>query len=85
MNGRIDTALHAHLGGTEIDSVEAMNTVMEFVGRNTEMVDGIRGKAQIDIEDEEVARMFVRERVSVGVHRRGDALLAIFLCRLQSF
>ena len=63
MNGRIDTALHGHLGDTEIDSVEAMNTVMEFVGRNTEVMDGIRAKAQIDIEEEEAARDFVRERV----------------------
>jgi hypothetical protein len=63
MNGRIDTALHTHLGDTEIDSVEAMNTVMEFVGRNTEVIDGIRARAQIDIEEEEAAREFVRERV----------------------
>ena len=63
MNGRIDTVLHGHLGDTEIDSVEAMNTAMEFVGRNAEVIDGIRVKAQIDIEDEEAARTFVGERV----------------------
>lgn len=78
MSGRIDTALHAHLGDTEIDSVEAMNTVMEFFGRNAEVMDGIRVKAQIDIEDEEAARTFVRERVSDD-----DICLFYHPCRLQ--
>lgn len=63
MSGRIDTACHNHFSDTRIDSLEAEHTVLEFVERSTEFIDMIRTKAQIDVEEDEAARVFVKERV----------------------
>lgn len=63
MSSRIDTACHNHFSDTRVDSLEAEHTVLEFVERSTEFIDMIRTKAQIDVEDDETARAFVKERV----------------------
>lgn len=63
MNGRIDTACHGHFEDTRIDSLEAESTVLEFVESSVELIDSIRSKAQIDVEESGAARAFVKERV----------------------
>lgn len=63
MSGRIDTACHSHFGDARIDSVEAESTVLEFVEGSLELIDSIRSRAQIDVEEPEAARAFVKERV----------------------
>ena len=63
MNSRIDTACHSHFSDTRIDSVEAENTVLEFVESSYDLIDSIRSKAQVDVEEPVAARAFVKERV----------------------
>lgn len=63
MNSRIDTACHSHFEDTRIDSVEVESTMLEFVESSLELIDSIRSKAQIDVEEPGAARAFVKERV----------------------
>lgn len=63
MNGRIDTALRNHFTSFEIESMEDVSMILEFVIQNNGFIDHVRNKASIDIEEDEAARCFVQKRV----------------------